>query len=254
MIPPHIAQLTGEDHLEFLTGFFENLKSYREYHPVMGFLPFVAPIEFRKLLNFYFNLGITCYAMDFEGKNPIDSYLLVNELHRFSRLIEKEYQEDTFLHAFNVPLTKVQPKTEVGIAKDIITFTIGFDSFGTSHISKMKPEVAEKLRNNKKGKPRLDMSYRVFNRNDYGYYRADSAGIEQHLREEAPTSIQFGHLNDRNASQDKLTSLRKAFNVERHALEAVELRDKIKENVVLQHLEHKSYAKDTLNLIKKRIV
>jgi hypothetical protein len=212
----------------------------------MGFLPFVAASEFRKLLQYYFNLGIICYAMDFEGKNPIDSYLLVNELHRFSHLIEKEYQEDTFLHAFNVPITKVQPKTHVGAAKDIITFTIGFDSFGTSHISKpIRRDIAEKLRNNRKGKPQLDMNYRVFNRKDYGYYRADEASIGQRLREEAGVSIQFGQLNDRNASHDKLTSLRKAFNVERHALEAVELRDKIKENDVLKHLEHKSYAQET---------
>jgi hypothetical protein len=79
------------------------------------------------------------------------------------------------------------------------------------------------------------------------------AGVEQGLREKEATSIQFDHLNDRNISQEKLISLRKAFNVERHAIEAVELRDKIKENVVVKHLEHKSYAKDTLNLIKKRI-
>lgn len=270
IIPPHIPGISGENYLTFLKSFFEALKSYGSDFPVMGFLPFVNRQEFTKIANFYFEQGINCYAMDFAGTNPIDNYIIVAELRKLSKRIETERKLDTYLHAFNVPMTKVKQKVDVTPAKDIMTFAMGFDSFGTSHIpNKLPKEVIEEIirrrthgyggggggSGTKMPRPSVTIKqvevFRVFNRNDYGYYRSNLNSLPELLEDKVWTSIPLKQLYKDGLSENKLRSIRKAFNVEKQGLEAVDLRQVIEESSISKHLESKPFAKDNLRYANK---
>lgn len=267
VIPPRVAGISGEKYLQFLKAFFENMNSYMTNPPLVGFLPLLARSEFIQLTEFYFNKGISSYVMDFEGRNPLDNYLLVGLAHRLSDKIDKEYKEDTFIHAFNVPFTKIKQKIDATPAKDIMSFVIGFDSYGTSHIpQKMPLHVIEKLKERKAshahalgygssssthlGEEPFEI-FRIFNRGDYGYYRNDLPNLEQIVADASPTSIQLSNVSDTKLSEHKQRAFRKAFNVERQGLEAVELRQHISENGIPKHLEQKRYARDSLRMISR---
>jgi hypothetical protein len=51
--------------------------------------------------------------------------------------------------------------------------------------------------------------------------------------------------------ENKIKYFRKAFNVERHALEAVELRHVISENSTMKYLQDKKYLKERWNVIER---
>jgi len=150
IIPPFIPGLTGYEYLQFLKKFFTYYKSYsKKTHTIMGYIPMVATSELREINQFYFEKGINLFTVDFSGKYPMDSYILVNEIRKLTKVIKKEYRKESYLHAFNVPFARTQPTTYISPAKDILTLIIGFDSFGTYHKKDSKPpEVIKSNRYN----------------------------------------------------------------------------------------------------------
>jgi hypothetical protein len=269
IVPPRIPSISGENYIKFLEDFFLNLKSYNDSAPIMGFLPFVASHEFQQLIEFYFKKGVTAYLMDFEGNNPIDNYILVNLLRRASKRITKEFKEDTYLTALNVPFTRIKQKINVTPAKDIITFAMGFDSYASSHIPQKLPlKVILEIKKRKSATTTLNYRgsssmastsaiqfdepgiFRIFDRRDYGYYRSDTANVSNIMNFE-PTDNELNDLFNENYSENKLRSIRKAFNVQQQVQESVVLRSKILENSNMKYLETKSYARDNVKHVTR---
>lgn len=258
IIPPFIPDLSGTDYLEFLRKFFKFLKSYRKNQEIMGYIPMVATSELREINQFYFENEIKLLTVDFSGKYPLDSYLLVNEVKRLVSAIEKEYREDGFLHAFNVPIQKSQPTTYISPAKDIMTLVEGFDSFGSYHkkdpkppdvIEKIKEKIEQRKLEAKKTKTSYVPPFRLFNRDDYGYYKNDATRLEVIFKDSADNSIKLSDLTSPEYSEEKKKGLRKAFNVEKHALEALEYQNLIKENSMAKHIRKKTYGSENLDKI-----
>jgi hypothetical protein len=109
-------------------------------------------------------------------------------------------------------------------AKDILLFEMGFNCFGSSHVRRRLPdEIAEKLRSTAK------RPFRLFNRKDYGYYRDNVTGLREMLKETQPTSTSFDDFTF-GMTGNKVGTLEKLFNVERHALEAASIRKKLIES------------------------
>jgi hypothetical protein len=237
----------------------------------MGFVPFYARNDLIDIMNLYKEQGITSFIIDFEGNNPSESWISVSRINKICKEIKEQYREDVYLHAFNIPFTRIKQKIDVTPAKDIITFTLGFDSYGTSHIPQKLPlHVIEKIKQNRikkfvpwgdnsmalsynstnSGTEQTSDSFRIFNRNDYGYYRSNLRNIRESIREENG-SIQLEEIFTEDNNERKRKSIRKAFNVEQQGLETLDLQKTIEENRIYNYLENKRYARDNLKLITK---
>lgn len=268
IIPPRLPELLGETYLKFLHSFFDTLETRLYNKPVIGFLPFVTRIDLPKLIDFYISKGVFSFVVDFQRNNPIDIYTHVELVHNLVRKIKREYDEEVYLHACNVPFTRIKQKIDATPAKDIVTFLLGFDSFGTNHLRQKLPlEVVQKIRE-KAGRKYVPWTYqlkdpssidasnqpesfRIFNRNDYGYYRSDLPNIRTLITSEEGATINLEQVYDENMNEGRVKSTRKAFNVERHALEAVELQKVISENLTLEYLQDKRFLKDKWTIISK---
>ena len=263
IIPPFIPDLTGYEYLQFLKKFFTYYKSYsKKTHTIMGYIPMVATSELRDINQFYFENGINLFTVDFSGKYPMDSYILINEIRKLTRAIKKEYRKESYLHAFNVPFARAQPTTYISPAKDIFTLIAGFDSFGTYHKKDSKPpEVIEKIKEQiekrksemAKSGQRYTPPFRLFNRKDYGYYKNDATRLEETFKDTKDSVIKLSDLVSEEYSVTKVKGIRRAFNVEKHALEAVDYQTQIDENSMTKHLMQKTYGVENFKRITRLI-
>jgi hypothetical protein len=213
----------------------------------------VARNEIPMLFRLYEKYGITSFVVDFEAHNPIDVYATVQLVHKLSQEIAREYRADIYLHAFNVPFTRIKQRVDVTPAKDIITLMMGFDSFGSSHLrTKLPLDVVQMIRERRKGQSSYghisDSTtfdqfevFRIFNRADYGYYRSDIPDLP--FQDEQGASISMRDIYIENTKKEKRSSIRKGYNVERQGIEAINLHNIIKEKSLLSYIEQKKYAK-----------
>jgi hypothetical protein len=226
--PPVVPLLSGQDYIPYLTSFYQQTKSYSNI-ALAGLIPHVSRLELRLLADFYIKQGINYFVMDFDGKNPLDMVANIGEVNKMIRRIESEYRAPCFLHAINVPFTKSHWKNDIIPAKDILLFEMGFNCFGSSHIRRQLPkEFLEKI----SLLPRPH--YRVFNRRTYGYYRDDVPGLREMVAEESNTFVSLDSFSN-DLSWSEVKTLEKLFNVERHCLEAAEIRRNLLTGESLMH-------------------
>ena len=222
-IPPILPELSGRAYLPYLQDFYSQAGSYRKVS-CAGLVPHIARLEIRQLRDLYAQLGMNYFVMDFAGKHPLDMVGNINETVRMIDLIERQTGAPCFLHAINVPTTKAHQNKPVVPAKDILLFEMGFNCFGSSHVRRRLPDdIAEKLRSTAK------RPFRLFNRKDYGYYRDNVTGLREMLKETQPTATSFDDFSN-GMTGNKIGTLEKLFNVERHALEAASIRKKLIES------------------------
>ena len=216
-VPPVVPMISGQEYLPYLSSFYEQAKTYPNAL-CAGLIPHVSRLELRLLADFYIKQGVNYFVMDFDGKHPLDLVGNIGEVNKMIRRIEKEFGTPCFLHAINVPFTKSHWKNTVIPAKDILLFEMGFNCFGSSHIRRQLPkEFLERI--NLMSRPH----YRLFNRRNYGYYRDDVPGLREMVAEESNTFVSMDSFaGDLNWKEVK--TLEKLFNVERHCLEAAEIR------------------------------
>ena len=262
IIPPIVPGISGEDYLKFLKKFFEFLKSYERKQAIMGNIPMVATSELREINQFYFEKGVNLFSIDFDGKYPMHSYILINEVRRLANEIKIEYGDEVYLHAFNVPTPKARWTTDVAPAKDILTLASGFDSYGTSHKRPNLPEVViEKIKKINEQKrleaERMNIPYvppfRLFNRKDYGYYKNNATGSDEIFEDIEHSTIKQSDLIDPTSSTTKLKGFRRAFNAEKQALEALEYHVHIEEDSIAEYMRGKKHGKDNFKQIGRRI-
>lgn len=224
-IPPIIPDLPGTAYLSYLRKFFDEAKSY-QHVTCAGLIPHVSRLEIRQITDIYLKEGVSYLVMDFAGKHPLDLVGNITQVVKEVKKIEETQADTCFLHAVNVPMTKAHWKTPVVPAKDILLYEMGFNCFGSSHIRRHYPEEVVKMMAEQKARRR----YRLFNRKDYGYYINGSPGLEKMLAEDWPTVVSFDHFKN-NHDWKTVSSLEKSFNVERHGLEANEIRRRLHENM-----------------------
>ena len=255
IIPPFMPGLSGANYLKFLKKFFNHLDSHLQRYTIMGTIPLVATSDLRIINQFYFERGINLFTVDFSNKYPMDAYILVNEIRQLTREISKEYGKDCFIHAFNVRTPKGRNSTQAPLpAKDMMTLASGFDSFGTSHMGNIiPPNVAKELKN-KSAEMRLgnaetaiqNMSkFRLFSVDDYGYYRYDIPRLTDVFGNMDKYDIRLSDLSNDTYTDLRLKGLRRAYNVERQAVEAKEYRTLIKENSLRQYLAQKEHIRES---------
>ncbi len=200
------------------------------HKPIMGIVP---PVQFyvKEIVEFYANRGIDAFVFDFDGKTPLSMHQTIRSFMRSLR--EQDLLENSFIHSINTNQGRFNKEVNVVGAKDILSFGLGFDSMGERHKPLKGPkEFFEKLKN------REDNKLRLFNKEDYGYYRL---GIGE-LEEIYPIDSIIKKESFVNVKSD-LKNLQKNFNIEQIGLETVRLRDIITNQEPKEYLSHKTQVK-----------
>lgn len=232
-----MPQRIGSDENSFLKykKFLENSLEIIEtlnHKPILGIVP---PIQFfiPDIVDFYAKKGIDAFAFDFDGKTPLSMPQVIRSFMRSLKL--HDLLENSFIHAININQGRFNKDANVVGAKDILSFGLGFDSMGERHKPLKGPqEFFEKLKN------REDNRLRLFNKEDYGYYRV---GVKE-IEEIYPIDSIIKRESFINENSD-LKSLQKSFNLEQIGLEAIRLRD------VIINQEPKEYLSDKIQVKKE---
>lgn len=211
------------------------------HKPIMGIIP---PVQFfiSDLVEFYAKRGIDAFVFDFDGKTPLSMPQVIRSFMR--SLKQHDLLENSFIHSININQGRFNKDANVVGAKDILSFGLGFDSMGERHKPLKGPkEFFEKLKN------REDNRIRLFNKEDYGYYRL---GVKE-IDEIYPSDSIIKKESFINENSD-LRALQKSFNLEQIGLEAIRLRDIIINQEPKEYLSDKAQVKkeDYKKIIKMK--
>lgn len=218
-----------EKYKKFLEESLEIIETLN-HKPIMGIVP---PVQFyvKEIVEFYAKKGIDAFVFDFDGKTPLSMHQTIRSFMRSLR--EQDLLENSFIHSINTNHGRFNKEINVVGAKDILSFGLGFDSMGERHKQLRPPkEFFEKLKN------REDNKLRIFNKDDYGYYRLGIGELEEIY---PPDSIikKESFVNEKS----DLKNLQKNFNMEQMGLEAVRLRDIINNQEPKEYLSNKTHVK-----------
>jgi len=235
VISPIIPKLPYEKYTRFLDEFI-NIYQSTSFIPVLTpCIPHYSRVDIPRLFEYYakkddFVKNFIC--VDFNGSNPISQYTFVSMIVREAKSVEREFGEPAFLHALNLKYGKATKKQEVVPAKDLVIYTMGFNSFGANHKILRIPEYVGNY----------ELKTKLLNRNDYGYYSLEIA--DKAIKETKPYTIKLQNV----LSDGKLAKL---FNAERHGLESNDIRETINEQEYKKYLESKKHIIEQRTILKK---
>jgi len=219
------------------------------HKPIMGIIPMAMPSQFiPTLMDTYANEGIHSICLDYQGSTVGSSLTKIRKITKTIK--QRGLLEKTFTYSLNLGPGKLPKSKTVVPAKDILSYGFGFDAIGGIHVQKkLPPEVRQKILSVQNI---FENSLRLFNKENYGYYRTnDNSIIQKVYPTDSKIPINLLQNINTNSKVDKL------FNQEQQGLEAVNLRRVIKERVeMLKYLDKKEYVEknDIKNLdnIKKK--
>ncbi len=234
-IIPKIPQRIGSNETAFekYKGFLEESIEIIEtlnHKPIMGIIP-PTLIFISDIVDFYAEKEIDSFVFDFDGKTPMS---MRQTIRTFMRSLKKnDLLENSFIHSINANHGRFNKDVNVVGAKDILSFGLGFDSLGEKHKPLRGPkEFFKKLKNREVNKLRL------FNKEDYGYYKLNRNQIQEIYPNDSiikMNSFENENLDSRN--------LQKSFNLEQIGLESIRLRDIIENQKALDYLSNKIQVK-----------
>ncbi len=215
------------------------------HKPLMGIIPLSIPSVFLdSLIDLYISEGINAFCIDYEGASLAGKLTNIRQILKTFKL--KKISEDTLVYSLNLASGRFPKDREIVPAKDVLSFGYGFDVLGGTHIQKrLPPEIRAKLLSMK---DIINNSVRLFNKEDYGYYKTDKKEIiEKIYPKDSSLPLSFFEQTKKKPNVDKF------FNQEQIGLEAVNLRGLIKEEQkLLGYLSKKLYVeKDDLKRLDK---
>ena len=200
------------------------------HKPIMGIVP-PTLLFIPEIIDFYAKKEIDSFVFDFDGKTPLSMRQTIRSFMR--SLKEHDLLENSFIHSINANQGRFNKDANVVGAKDILSFGLGFDSMGERHKPLKGPkEFFEKLQNRDENKLRL------FNKEDYGYYKISPNEIQDVYPKDS--IIKMDSFANENLD---LRNLQKSFNLEQIGLETLRLREIINEQSALEYLSNKPLVK-----------
>ncbi|AKB51120.1 hypothetical protein MSBRW_1867 [Methanosarcina barkeri str. Wiesmoor] len=139
---------------------------------ILGNIPFKVPrLNIKDIFENYCNRDITSFVIDFDGK-CVETTL--PKMRMLMRLM-KDYGllEDSFLYGINSYEGKFAKNAVEIPAKDFISMGYGIDILGMNHIPPRMPSEAWKTQ------PKNEISYRLFDRNIYGYTKKTNEDLKK---------------------------------------------------------------------------
>jgi hypothetical protein len=217
---PKVARNLNFENFDDLIKYLDlcyNSIEIRNKKNIMGYIPAIAPLFGRELINYYLDKGINAYYVDFDGTMITTHLDMLNAMKR--ELAKRGYEENHLFHFVNVSYGKSINDQKVLSARDILGFGYGLDSLGGIHAGpKRNPEFYEKLKS-MKNIPRN--TKRLLNVDDYGYYRFDA--IKDNLESIYPSDALIS-VDDLNTDKEsRLEKYLKIVNLQQQCIEADKL-------------------------------
>ena len=202
------------------------------HKPIMGIIPKLSRNNVIDLLGFYHDKGINSFALDLRGSNPITSRMSIFKV--LKTLNKLRILDSCYIHGHNVGM-RVNKAKNIIPAKDVLGFGIGLNSLGEKR-TEFKPNRAfiSYIKTNPLNK------FRLFNKNDYGYWKAISP-TELEKVFPSDSTIPIDVFKDAVKIPSRFNYVQKVFNFEQLALESNHLKDIITED-----------SEKTLNYIKTK--
>ncbi len=225
------SPMSYEDYKKYLEKAIESVEQLN-HKPIMGIIPKLARKNVPNLLEFYQSKGINTFALDLEGSNPISSRMSIFKV--LKTLNKMKILDSCYIHGHNVGI-RVNKVKDIIPAKDVLGFGVGLNSIGEKRTEfKPNPAFLSLIKTNPLNK------FRLFNKEDYGYWKAISASdLEKVYPSDSSVPISAFKIAFKNANQ--FSSIQKVFNFEQLALESHHVKEIIAED-----------ANKTLNYIKKK--
>jgi len=227
-----------KEYLSFLNAFLGEIRRLNK-KPIMGIVPMVPWIYMEDLANFYLKNGVNAFCFDFECKSPLS---VGRSLRPFFKVLnDEDLLGNSLLYALNVSTGKMVRASGIAPAKDILSFSIGFDILGQKHKMLRGPkELYEKMKKEEK-------KFRLFNKDDYGYY---SLSLKGQLQKFYPKDSSIPIKTALQIAEKNISRVQSVVNMEQQGLESLILQDKIKNDEVIKHLQ----AKKNITDVDKKII
>jgi len=166
-LPNYASKLTIDNQEEFLNYLTSAVTSIEEWNhkPIMGYIPLTVGPILNNIVDLYVEHGINAYYIDFNRKGPLSNPTALTTIKR--RLGKHGLEENHFLHFVNMEYGKTNREAIYLPARDFLGFGSGLDSMGNSH----------RPRGFVKSKIRVPKKIRVFDKEEYGYYRLEVATL-----------------------------------------------------------------------------
>ncbi len=216
---PRFVQTMNKDNFDdFIIYLKKSIDTIEEWNhkPIMGYIPFVGMMFIDDIVDLYAGYGINAFYLDFNRKGLGDLTTITAIKRNMKRL---DIEENHFIHFVNMDYGKVNKIANILPAKDFLGFGLGLDSMGDSHRPKAIPP-----KNGSSPEKVPPKKYRLFDREDYSYYRIDVANLEN---KETPYPV------DAMFSRDEILNEKTKSNKER-MIKLVNLPEQTKECNQLQ--------------------
>ena len=231
-------EIPFDDYLVFIKDSIEFLQKFNA-KPIMGIVPDLSYGYLEELFKIYVENGLNAFCIDFDCHTPMSHRPTIFQCYR----ILKDYDmlDKSFFYALNVNPGRFVKNKSVISAKDVLSFGFGLDAMGGLHRFKFPPkQTIDSLGTKWKPLDRGQNKVRLFNRNDYGYYRAEHAkSIAQEIGYSSIPLETFAGSFD--VADPSIRHCEKVFNMEQLGKEALNLQGVIKNDAPIKYLTPKAH-------------
>lgn len=225
-----------ETYVNFMGKCIESINRFNN-KPIIGIIPLSIPSAIvENLVRFYYDHDITSFAYDFNGRVHAGSELKLREL--MTTLLDLEIFEKSFIYSCNITPGQMMKGAPVIRATDVMTYNLGFDAIGDNHIRRKFPRKLVEEFKKRKGASAI----RLFNSEDYGYYKSTELPLLKEFYPSNDTDIPFDTFKvDNNKSKQSQV----LFNSERIGLESLKYQNILNESLeATNYLKTKEYIRD----------
>lgn len=231
-------EIPFEEYLVFIKESIEFLQKFNA-KPIMGIVPDLSYGYLEELIKVYVEKGLNAFCIDFDCHTPTSYKATILQCYRI--LDEYKVLDTSFFYALNVNPGRFIKNKSVINAKDILSFGFGLDAMGGLHRFKFPPkETIANLGSKWRPLDRGQNKVRLFNRTDYGYYRAEFApSIGEKISHTCIPLETFS--KNSNIADPLIRHYEKIFNLEQLEQETHNLQGVIKNDVPIEYLEPKEH-------------
>jgi len=237
-----------EDFLNYLSKCYEEIM-IRNKKRILGYIPTVSQFFVDDIIDFYIDRGINGFYIDFDGTMVTSHLTMINAIKK--RLAKRGYEEKNFLYYTNVSYGKAINEQNVLSARDVLAFGHGLDCLGGIHTGPRRNKgFYEWL---KKHKDVVGNAIRLFNKQNYGYYRINSPDIK--LEEIFPSDSLYSIEELQNVKMSRMERLTSIINLQQQSIESINLENLVDENPdkTIDYFDNKeNILKDDIRLLIKK--
>jgi len=226
-------------YINFIDESVDILKTIND-KPIIGIIPRISYGYMSDLIEHYIDKDITNFTFDLNRRNIVA--LTQSYVAAYRKFIQHDLLETSLINAINCTEGRFIKNQNVVSAKNVLGFGFGFDTISRCHRPlKMPSEAWKKL-------DRHENKIRMFNKNDYGYYRTLQSDITSIFPEDSVFTVR----NLQEGPLDKIKRYENLINMEQIGLETQNIQVVIRDEPALEYLQRKNHVEqsDVLRMTK----